>query len=166
MAKHFSAPSRSGSLRRKRTLIRGFTLVELLIALVVGATLTAIAIPMVMSSVSRYQKNSAISAVTGAIRSARYSAIYQGNTFRLTFSQATSSYQLSKAPTNTTVFTNVGSSVPLSGSLATDTTLEFHPSGLVKPVPSTAAMAVVLTYQGVPETIAVTSSYGDISVTP
>ena len=56
--------------------------------------------------------------------------------------------------------------MPLSGSLATDTTLEFHPSGLVKPVPGTAAMAVVLTYQGVPETIAVTSSYGDISVTP
>jgi prepilin-type N-terminal cleavage/methylation domain-containing protein len=166
VTRRLPTPERSEFRRSCHSLINGFTLVELLIALVIGGTLTAIALPMVLSSVSRYQRNSAISAVTGAIRSARYSAIYQGNTFRLTFSQGSSSYQLSKAPTNTTVFTNVGSSVPLSGSLAANTTLEFHPSGLVKPVPSTAAMTIVLTYQGVPETIAVTSSYGDISVAP
>jgi type II secretory pathway pseudopilin PulG len=141
-------------------------MVELLITLVIAATLTAIALPMVISSVARYQRNSAVSAVTGAIRAARYSAIYQGNSFRLTFNHATSSYQLSSAPTNTTVFANVGQSVPLSGSLASDTTLEFHPSGLVKPVPAATPMTIVLTSNGVAETITVTSSYGDISVAP
>ena len=115
---------------------------------------------------TNYQKNAAVASVTGAIRSARYAAIYQGNTFRIKFTQATGSYQLSSAPTNTAVFTNVGSAVPLTGSLGGDTTLELHPSGLVKPIPNTAAMTVLLTYRGITETVTVISSYGDISVSP
>ena len=114
MARRLLTHSRSESRRLCNSLVPGFTMVELLITLVIAATLTAIALPMVISSVARYQRNSAVSAVTGAIRAARYSAIYQGNSFRLTFNHATSSYQLSSAPTNTTVFANVGQSVPLS----------------------------------------------------
>jgi prepilin-type N-terminal cleavage/methylation domain-containing protein len=166
VARRLLTHSRSESRRLCNSLVPGFTMVELLITLVIAATLTAIALPMVISSVARYQRNSAVSAVTGAIRAARYSAIYQGNSFRLTFNHATSSYQLSSAPTNTTVFANVGQRVPLSGSLASDTTLEFHPSGLVKPVPAATPMTIVLTSNGVAETITVTSSYGDISVAP
>lgn len=154
------------SRRPLRGMSGGFTVVELLVAMVIGVTLTAMAVPMITSTVSNYQKNAAVAAVTGAIRSARYAAIYQGNTFRIKFTQATGSYQLSSAPTNTAVFTNVGSAVPLSGSLGGDTTLELHSSGLVKPIPANAAMAVVLTTNGVTETITVSSSYGDISVAP
>jgi prepilin-type N-terminal cleavage/methylation domain-containing protein len=160
-----AADNRSAS-RHPKSPSRGFTLVEMLVTLVIGVTLTAMSLPMVMSSVANYQRTSAVSAVTGAIRSARYAAIYQGNTFRLKFTQATSSFQLSSAPTNTSVFTNVGSAVPLQGSLGADTTLEFHPSGVVKPVPAANPMTVALTYGGIVETITVTSSYGDISVTP
>ncbi len=157
--------SRSAS-RRPKSRSQGFTLVEMLVTLVIGVTLTAMSLPMVMSSVANYDRTAAVSAVTGAIRSARYAAIYQGNTFRLKFTQATSSFQLSSAPTNTAVFTNVGAAVPLQGSLGADTTLEFHPSGVVKPVPAANPMTVALTYGGTVETITVTSSYGDISVTP
>ena len=51
------------------------------------------------------------------IRAVRYDAIYQGNTIRLKFTQSTTSYQLSGAPTNTATFTNIGNSVPLLGTL-------------------------------------------------
>jgi len=158
--------NRTKSRRPGRARGHGFTLVELITALVVAATLTAMAVPVITSTVTNYQKNAAVAGVTGAIRAARYSAIYQGNTIRLTFTQSTTSYQLSSAPTNTSVFTNVGSAVPLTGTLGGNTTLEFHPSGVVKPIPATAAMSVGLTYRGTLETITVTSSYGDISVTP
>lgn len=144
----------------------GFTIVELLVTMVIGGTLAAMAVPVVTSSVTNYQRNAAVASVTSAIRAARYDAIYQGNTIRLKFTQSTTSYQLSGAPTNTATFTNIGNTVPLLGTLGGDTTLEFHPSGVVKPVPATAGMAVALTYRGLLETITVTSSYGDISVTP
>jgi prepilin-type N-terminal cleavage/methylation domain-containing protein len=161
-----AAPDNRSASRDRKTPSQGFTLVEMLITLVIGVTLTAMSLPMVMSSVSNYNRTAAVSSVTGAIRSARYAAIYQGNTFRLKFTQATTSFQLSSAPTNTAVFTNVGSAVPLQGTLSADTTLEFHPSGVVKPVPAANPMTVGLTYGGTLETITVTSSYGDISVTP
>ena len=151
---------------KQRMAKAGYSLVELLVGLVIAATLAAIGLPVVTNSVQSYQRTAAVSQVTGAIRSARYAAIYQGNTFRLKFTQSTGTYQLSSAPTNTTTFTNVGAAVPLAGSLGGDTTLEFHPSGVVKPVPAAAAMSVALTYSGVTETITVTSGYGDISVTP
>ena len=140
--------------------IRGYSLVELMVTIVIGATLTAMAVPQVISAVQNYQQQAALNQMVAAIQSTRYQAIFQGNTIRMAMSKSTSAYQLSSAPGNTTVFSNVGSAIALPGTINADTTLEFHPSGFVKA--TTGALNFNLTYHSMCNVMTVTS-YGNVS---
>jgi Tfp pilus assembly protein FimT len=142
----------------------GYTVVELLVTMLVGSILTAMALPMIGSATASFNRTSAVTSVTGAIQSARYSAIYQGVPYRVVFTKSTSKYQLQSDPARTGTYSAVGSAVPLQGTIGADTTLELHPSGLVKMiVPATGSIGLTLTYSGVCENISVTT-YGNVSV--
>ena len=154
---------------------RGFTLVELLVTLAVALILTAMAVPLLRSSMRDYQLRGAVSSVTGAVQAARYRALAAGYPFRLVLNKAAGTYLVQSEPPPAAAFSNIGNATPLSGSsvaaiLNADTTLEFHPSGRVLcPVGTTDATTGVttltLTLNGKTETITV-SRYGNINVTP
>ena len=57
---------------------RGFSLIEILVALLIGSVLTAMAIPATRSALASYQLDAALDSVTGAIQGTRYQAISAG----------------------------------------------------------------------------------------
>lgn len=144
---------------------RGFTLVELVFALMVGSILTAIAIPQIKSSLYAYRLNSAVAMVKWAIQSTRFQALMKGYPYQVVFVAASKSYQIQNLPTGTT-YQNVGGTVPLASwpiMVSADTTLQFKPNGAVTaPV---GGLSFTITYQGTTKTITV-SNYGNVSVTP
>ncbi len=143
--------------------VRGYTLIELIMGLVVGSILTAIAIPQVQSTIYRYRLHAAIASATWAIQSTRYQALTQGYPFRLVFTASNSQYQIKDLPTGATTYANVGSAVPLSGSpisLNQDTTLQFLPNGSV--TATVGAQNLSITYQGLCQKVTVTN-YGNLS---
>jgi prepilin-type N-terminal cleavage/methylation domain-containing protein len=90
---------------------RGFTLPELLVALLVGSILAAIAIPVMNAAMISMRLNSTVIAMSSAISNARYRAIKDSQVYTLTVT----------TPRNTYVVTNVGtgtadSAVPLPNS--------------------------------------------------
>ena len=133
--------------------------------------MTAIAVPVVMSSLNAYKLSSAVSSVTGAVQTTRYRAIQTGYPFQIVFTTATSRYQILSDPTDTGAFANVGNPVVFSAvpnMLNQNTTLTLRPGGAVQ---SPQALAngntpMTLTYSNaIPELITV-SAYGRINVTP
>jgi prepilin-type N-terminal cleavage/methylation domain-containing protein len=161
---------------RRSSHARGFTLLEMLFAVVIVVVLTAIAIPLMTNVLAVYRMRSAVSSVTGLIQSARYQAISSGYAYQVVLTKSTSTYQVQSDPTwpTATTFTNycvppaTSCPVPLSNSgivavLGTDTTLQFRPSGMVTAI--VGSTTLTLTYGGKVETITV-SSYGNIKVTP
>ncbi len=162
----------------------GFSLLELLFTLAIGLVITAIAVPLVQNVVAYFKLRGAISAVTGAIQSTRYQAIFQGCPYQVVFTAATGTYQVQGEPYSTvtstcgTVFTNICSGaltacpVPLSGSgtpvtLNADVTLLFRPGGTVtSPQFPGGGITMVLNYGGKPPETITVSNYGSTSVTP
>jgi len=158
--------SRIGSARRSQSGRSGFTLIELIITLVIALLLSLVALPLITNIYRSFQLNAAVSAVTGAIQGTRYQAISGGYPFQVVFSKANSNYQVQSDPNRTGVFTNVTANpVPLGNAfvLGQDTTLQFHPGGLV--TASVGSTTLTLTSHEKTESIAV-SSYGNIKVTP
>jgi len=144
--------------------VRGYTLIELIMGLVIGSILTAIAIPQVQSTVYQYRLRAAIASATWAIQSTRYQALTQGYPFQAVFTASNAQYQIKDMPTGATAYANVGSAVPLSGSPITlnqDTTLQFLPNGSV--TATVGAQNLSITYQGFCQKVTVTN-YGNISV--
>lgn len=156
---------------------RGFTLLEVVMAMAVAIILTAISMPLVKTSLANYRMSAAVNSVTGAINSTRYRAIYNGYQHNLTFSKANGStiyapqYQLGSMVPPATTFSNVGAVVPVTSpdvTLNSDVTLVFYPGGKV--TATTGSLTnIKLTYrQGMSDsqsrTISVTA-YGNISVT-
>ncbi|MFZ0213726.1 MAG: GspH/FimT family pseudopilin [Candidatus Acidiferrales bacterium] len=149
-----------------RKLARGFTLMELLIAMAIGLTMTAIAVPIVQSTMRILRLNGAVASASGAISGARYQAIMHGYPYAVAFNKNTTSYQLSNEPGGApAAFVNVGNSIPLSGSsgvlLNASTTLQFNPNGTV--TATTGAMTFTITYLGLVKTITV-SGVGHVQV--
>ncbi|MBZ5520825.1 MAG: GspH/FimT family pseudopilin [Acidobacteriia bacterium] len=147
---------------------RGFSLVELLIAILIIGVMVAIATPNVQSSYRIYQLRAAASSVSGIIQVTRYRAISSGYPFALVLDKANSTYQVQSDPAGTGTFANVGAALPLSGSstpatLNQNTTLQFRPSGRV--LATTGTTTLVISYSGQTKTIQV-SSYGSVTVTP
>ncbi len=97
----------------------GFSLIEIIMVMIIGITVTAFAVPIISSVLSYYRLRSAVSSATWAVQSVRFQALQQGYPFQVAFSGGTGglnpSYQISSEPIGATSFSNVGSSVPLSG---------------------------------------------------
>jgi prepilin-type N-terminal cleavage/methylation domain-containing protein len=152
-----------GSSRRG---LRGYSIVELLIVVLVGGVLTAIAVPKVQSSLNQYHLDGAVASTTWAIQSTRYQALVQGVQYQVVFNTTTNTYQIQSSADGGVTFTNAGSNgaVPISGSAVVmnqNTTLRFKPNGYVSaPV---GALNYTITYQGLSEQVCV-SNYANIKV--
>lgn len=144
---------------------RGFTLIQALIALAIGTTVTIAAVPSVTSTIQAMKLSSAVSSTTGAISSTRYQAIMHGYPYTITFSPSAFTYQLASEIPPATTFTNVGTAVPLSGTVLTlnaATVLQFNANGTVSCTTCGTGMALnaptlSIAYGGHTATITVSS---------
>jgi Tfp pilus assembly protein FimT len=151
---------------RPRQNSRGYSVIELIFAVVISLILTALAVPQVASVVNNYRLQGAVASATWAVQSTRYQALMAGYPYQVVFTKASSQYQIQDLPTGATTYANVGTAVPLSGStvaLNQDTTLRFSPNGSVSA--PTGALTFTITYHGSTKNIAV-SNYGNVKVTP
>ena len=73
------SPLNGGCFMNKRGRNRGFSLVELMIAVAIGMVLMAFAIPVFQNAMRNYSLNSAASNVSRILQLARYTAIRQGS---------------------------------------------------------------------------------------
>ena len=144
--------------------IQGFSTVELVMALLVGLILSAMAVPQVRSGLYNYRLKGAAASSIWAVQSTRYQALMEGYPYQVVFSQANQNYQVQNLPPGSVSYANVGTAVPLSGNpvaLNQDTTLQFKPNGSV--TASVGTLSFVITYQGKTATLTV-SNYGNVSV--
>jgi prepilin-type N-terminal cleavage/methylation domain-containing protein len=169
--------SRAGQDRNGSTAVssrgskRGFSLLELCVAMGIVAVMTAISIPVIKSSLNAYKVSSAVASVTNAVQNTRYRSISTGYPFQVIFTKATSSYQILSDPTDTGAFANVGNPIVFTAvpnMMNQNTTLTFRPGGAVASPQALAngSTPMTLTYSNAtPELISV-SAYGRINVTP
>ena len=143
----------------------GYTTIEIVMALLVVLILSAFSVPMVRSMVYDYRLQGAIASCTWAIQSTRYQALEQGYNYQVVFSSSGGTYQIQNEQPPATSYSNVGTTVPLSGAgitVSADTTLQFKPNGAVQA--NTGALNFTLTYKGTTKQVAV-STYGNVTVT-
>lgn len=77
---------------------RGFTLVEVLVAISLFAVLAGMAIPNLLALNPRFQLASAATQVSGDLRLSRMKAIAQKRKFRVTFTASSGNYQVERKP--------------------------------------------------------------------
>jgi len=151
---------------------KGFSMIELLMVLLVSTVLTAFALPIAKDVVNSHRLNSAVDSATWAVQSTRFQALMEGYPFQVTLQGNSSgynpTYQIASETIGATTFSNVGSSVPLSGSpvqISSTAILQFKPNGAVTmTVGGSSASSFQILYQGSSHTITVTN-YGNVSVT-
>ena len=144
---------------------RGYSIVELIFAMLIIIILAALAVPQMGAVVFQYRLNGAVASATWAVQSTRYQALMAGYPYQVVFTKATNNYQIQDLPPGAGAYANVGSAVPLSGStiaLNQDTTFRFLPNGSVS-TPTGALNNFTITYHGSTKSIAV-STYGNVSV--
>jgi prepilin-type N-terminal cleavage/methylation domain-containing protein len=167
----YAGPEGRG-IRRCRTTSQGFTLIELVVVVAIGMIMAAVATPIVQSSLRYFALRSAVSAVTGAIQSTRYQAIFRGCPYQIVFTAATRTYQLSSTTPLvggtgcTAAYVPVGAAVPLFGptvTLGADQTIQFHPGGSVTPA---GGILMTVSSASVPANFAgiSVSNYGNVNV--
>ena len=160
------------SPRQRRTL--GFSLIEMVLVVAILLITVVMALPLLNNIMTTYRLNSAVTAVTGFIQSARYQALASGYGYQVVLNKAASTIQIQSDPNRINTYTNLcvpaaaSCPIPLSGSgipvvLGADTTLQFRPSGIV--TATAGSTTLTLAYGGKTETITV-SSYGNVKVTP
>jgi len=148
---------------------RGFSLLETIVVAGIVATLSAVTVPRMLSTVDSLELSAAAASVQGGIQATRYLAIMHGYPYQLVLTSGTTSYQItSKAPPATT-FSNVGGLVPFTGvsnsankMTVTSNTLQFLANGGVSA--TTGSMSFQITYKNATRTIGV-SANGYVSVT-
>jgi Tfp pilus assembly protein FimT len=163
-------------LKNKRTIAvsrrRGFTILELVMVVLAAMVISAFALPAVASVVNFFRLRSAVANTTWAIQSVRFQALMAGYPFQVTFSGGTGginpSYQIASMPAGTSVYSNVGGAIPLSGSpvvLTAATVAQLLPNGVVTVTAAGVATTTMqISYSGNSNTITV-SNYGNIAVT-
>ena len=65
--------------------IAGFTLVEIMLVVAIGGTLSAVAVPSIGAALRRYKMNTATRTITAEIRGARFTAVAKNRTMRVRF---------------------------------------------------------------------------------
>ena len=152
---------------------RGVTMVELAMVVLISMITAAVALPIVQTTVNKYQLKGATASATWAIQSTRFQALMQGYSYQVTLSGGTGgvnpTYQIASKPLGATSYSNIGSSIPLSGKpvvLGATTVFQFQPNGTVATSPVTSSpFTFTIAYSGTTETITV-SNYGNVNVTP
>jgi Tfp pilus assembly protein FimT len=149
---------------------RGFTVLELVAVLGIALVMSAMAAPVVQSSISSFRLRSSVASMTGAIQATRYRAIFDGCPYQIAFSKATNTYQVSNTVTGAAcaaAFTAVGGPVPFADTsqvaLNQDVTLQFSPGGSIQVI--TGSLAFNLNSQNTSNYKAITvTKYGSIKV--
>jgi len=142
---------------------RGYSLVEIIMAMLIGSVLTAVAIPSVQSGIYNYRINSAVAMAKWAIQSTRFQALAKGYPYQVVFTASSASYQIQNLPSGTT-YQNVGTAIPLASwpmTFSQNTTINFLPNGFVSA--TVGSNAFTITYKGVTATVTV-SNYGNVTV--
>jgi prepilin-type N-terminal cleavage/methylation domain-containing protein len=144
-----AVPEVSLPARTARAACRGWTLLELMVAVFVIGVILKFSLPQMQNTMLSFRLGSAASSVAAAIQQTRYQAIMNGCYYTIAFTTGSTTYQVQAQassgtpPTCASTFTNVGSAVSWASgsgvSLVSSTTLEFGPSGIVglPPSPST-----------------------------
>jgi prepilin-type N-terminal cleavage/methylation domain-containing protein len=163
---------RTRTRHRKHASSRGFTMLELVTVVAIGLVLTAMAIPVVTSSLQYFRFRSAVSSVTSVIQATRYQAIFQGCPYKVAFDASSFNYTISNEnPTGglttcAATFT-AASAIPLTGkavALSSAVTLQFSPGGAVSNPVTAGAQTLTLTSGNRTATIVV-SNFGNVNVT-
>ncbi len=148
---------------------RGFTTLEMVVVIAIGIITAAMAVPMIQSTMQSFRLGSAVSAVSGAIESTRYRAIYDGCPYQLAFTKANNTYQVSTEATGgacAAAFTKVGNPIPFGSpqvALSQDVTFQFSPGGSVQVI--AGAQSFNLSYIGSTSQKSITvSRYGSVKV--
>ncbi|HEV3301080.1 MAG TPA: type II secretion system protein [Planctomycetaceae bacterium] len=150
-----------GSARKNR----GYSLIEVIFAVVIILILAAFAVPQMGTVIFQYRLQGAVASATWAVQSTRYQALMAGFPYQVVFKKATNNYQIQDLPPGAGAYANVGTAVPLSGTtiaLNQDTTFRFLPNGSVS-APTGALNNFTITYHGSTKTITV-STYGNVKV--
>lgn len=110
----------------------GLTLLELLIVVAVGATITAIALPVLGNALQRMHLGSMASSVSSAVLKTRYQAIKNSQIYTLTITTPANTYVVTNVSTATVGPTSgLPAEVTLNGGTAGTYTYTFCPNGVV-----------------------------------
>jgi prepilin-type N-terminal cleavage/methylation domain-containing protein len=155
-------------------LSAGFSLIEMLVTIAIILVMLAISLPFVGGNRRSYHLSQATTAVSGAIQATRYQAIMTGCSYNITFTAATTTYQVQRqdltgtplaCPVNE-AFSDVGKATPWAFSkdvsMSPTTTLQFSPNGTV--VATAGATTFALSNGYTTNTITV-SGVGNVKVT-
>jgi prepilin-type N-terminal cleavage/methylation domain-containing protein len=142
----------------KKTIIKGFTLTEVMIVVAIIGVMAAIAIPNLSDMAIKIRANSAAREIFGDLYWARTQAIKTGRNFRVDFNAGAGSYTITNVTTGgverTTVLTmkypgfvfgGNGVAMPITG----DNPLVFRPNGR----PSTTTGSIIHLFPGFDSTV-------------
>jgi Tfp pilus assembly protein FimT len=141
---------------------RGYTMIEIVMAMLVGIVLTVMAAPQVKTVVNNYRLNSAVAMSKWAIQSTRFQALEKGYPYQVVFNAANQNYQIQNEAPPAVAYSNVGSTVPLAAwpmAVSGNTTITFQPNGFVTSAPTNS---FTITYKNTTATITV-SNYGNVT---
>jgi prepilin-type N-terminal cleavage/methylation domain-containing protein len=69
----------------RRTASRGFTMIELAMVMVIALITAGFALPIVQTTVDKYQLKAATASATWAIQSTRFQSLMEGYPYQVTF---------------------------------------------------------------------------------
>lgn len=161
-----ATPGTPAKARNKNSGCRGWTLVEMMVAVAILGLLLKIAVPRVQTTITNYRLGAAASSAAAAIQQTRYLAIMNGCSYTIAFTAGSGTngvatyqvqYQAIQPGMPPTCATNVDTSPKFTNapggtvawatggvvSVVSSTTLEFSPNGIVgvPPSPATSPLA-------------------------